>query len=253
MRRLLVAVVVLVALGWFDGSSAWAQRPAGAPANPSVVRGIVQSVSSDELVVRALDGSTIRVAIAANTRVRVNDKPASILAIQPGFVVVVAQHGHAPLAIDAYGSTLALARGRPVVGTLRLATAGSLSIAVPKRGSMSFALDPASRILVNGKAASSGQLVAGDVAVVRRAAGRPTTVYEVDAFSPRVFGGTIASVTPRTVAVRTQSGGLLRFSVPSLGRIYLNGSSASVARLHAGLAVVVRTAPTRGLWAFAAA
>jgi hypothetical protein len=53
--------------------------------------------------------------------------------------------------------------------------------------------------------------------------------------------------------VRTWTGHLLRYPVTSFGRIYLNGSPASAARLHAGLVVVVRTDPRRELWAFASA
>ena len=254
MRRLSFALVVLVAMAWVGGSSASARPPATEPGNSPVVRGIVQSVSQNGLVVRTLDGSTVRVAVDETTRIRVNDKPASILAIQPGFVVVVTQHGNAPVTIDAYGSTLAPARVRPVVGTLRLPTATSLLLAVPGHGSERFALDPASRILVDGKVGSTGQLVAGDVAVVRPAAGGPKTAYEVDAFSaPRVYGGTIASVTATTLAVRTRPGRLLLFRKVSFGRFYLNGSSASAARLRAGLVVVVRTTSRRELWAFASA
>src|SRR5579862_2850379 len=95
MRRLSISLVLLVALAWVGSSSASARPPAKGPGNSSVVRGIVQSVSQNELVVRTLDGSTVRVAVDPSTRIRVNGQPASILAIRPGFVVVVTQHGNA--------------------------------------------------------------------------------------------------------------------------------------------------------------
>jgi hypothetical protein len=254
MRRLTFALVAVAALAWAGSGSASARPSAKGPGSSSVVRGIVQSLSQNELVVRTLDGSTVRVAVDANTRIRVNDKPASILAIQPGFVVVLTQHGNAPLTVDAYGATLVPAGVRPVVGTLRLSTAASVLLSVPGHGGDRFALDPASRIFVDGKVGSTGRLVAGDVVVVRPAAGESKTAYEVDAFShPGAYGGTIASVTSTTLAVRTRPGRLLRFRMASFERLYLNGASASAARLRVGLVVVVRGTPRRELWAFASA
>ena len=260
-RSLLVAL--LPALAWAcvgSASTALASGGAGtrapaipaiAPGNPSSVRGIVQSVSPGELVVRALDGSTITVAVDASARVRVNDTPAPLLAIRPGFVVVVTQHGQAPLTIDAYGAARAPAHVRPLVGTVRSVSADSLVLVVPGRGSVAFVLDSAGRILVDGKASAAAQVAVGSVAAVRPAAGAPRVVYELDAFSPpRVYGGTIAAVTATKLVVRVRPGRQLRFRVVSLGRIYLNGSAASPGRLRPGLSVVVRTAPHGEVWAF---
>jgi hypothetical protein len=210
-------------------------------------------VSPDELVVRTLDGSTVTFAVDATARIRVNNKPASIAAIHQGFVVVVTQRGQAPLTIDAYGPTLARAHVRPLVGTIRTLTADSMVLAAAGRSSVTFAVDPGSRIFVDGKTSSGDRLAAGDVAVVRPAAGVARTAYEVDAFSGgRLYGGTIVSVTPTKLGVRVRPGRVLRFRVASLGRIYLNDSAAGTARLHAGLVVVVRTAPRHELWAFGA-
>ena len=52
-------------------------------------RGIVQSAVADALVLRALDGSSLTVALDANTRVSVGDRGAGISDIQPGSVATV--------------------------------------------------------------------------------------------------------------------------------------------------------------------
>ena len=52
-------------------------------------RGIVQSAAADALVLRALDGSSLTVALDANTRVSVGDRGAGISDIQPGSVATV--------------------------------------------------------------------------------------------------------------------------------------------------------------------
>jgi hypothetical protein len=93
-------------------------RPAAAAADRSPVsssrdrasteRGIVQSVTASGLVLKTLDGSTVSVAVDRRTHVLVDGRAASILAIRPGFVVVVSLRGasgQAALQIEAFSST----------------------------------------------------------------------------------------------------------------------------------------------------
>ncbi len=69
-----------------------------------VDRGIVQSVSRSELVLRELDGRTVALAVGASTRVRVNGLPATLADVLPGFVAAVSHDGGAPaLSVRAFG------------------------------------------------------------------------------------------------------------------------------------------------------
>ncbi len=69
-----------------------------------VDRGIVQSVSGSELVLRQLDGGTVVLAVGPATGVRVNGLPATLADVLPGFVAAVAHDGDAPaLSVRAFG------------------------------------------------------------------------------------------------------------------------------------------------------
>ena len=59
-------------------------------------RGIVQSVSAGQVVLRALDGSTIPITVGPKTKVFLNDAPAPLSAIQPGYVVGALHDGSRP-------------------------------------------------------------------------------------------------------------------------------------------------------------
>src|SRR5581483_8195391 len=61
-----------------------------------VERGIVQSVSSDSLVLRELDGSVVLVPVDASTQVVLNDRPASLADIRPGDVAAATAVGGSP-------------------------------------------------------------------------------------------------------------------------------------------------------------
>lgn len=69
-----------------------------------VERGIVQSVAPAGVVLRALDGTEVTVPLAAETRYRVNGRPATIADIRPGFVAEVVTGGSgAAIVVRAFG------------------------------------------------------------------------------------------------------------------------------------------------------
>ena len=74
----------------------------------TVDRGVVQSVSPTQIVLRELDGSTVALALGARTRVLVNGFPATLADIEPGFVAAVAHTTarHRPELIRAFGRIL---------------------------------------------------------------------------------------------------------------------------------------------------
>jgi hypothetical protein len=92
MRLLLVAIASLAAA-----------VPAVA-ADRVVERGIVQSVEPAVVVLRALDGTEISVPLAAETRYRLNGRPATIADLRPGFVAEVVRSGSgAAIVVRAFG------------------------------------------------------------------------------------------------------------------------------------------------------
>jgi hypothetical protein len=78
-RALLVLALALVVVA-----------PARAATRALIVdRGIVQSVSPTQIVLRGLDGSTLSFGVGPLTLVFVNGQPSSLAAIQPGFAAAV--------------------------------------------------------------------------------------------------------------------------------------------------------------------
>jgi hypothetical protein len=83
MKRVLLLCPCLVAL-------AVAGQAVAAPPGLTVDRGIVQSVSPLQLVLRSLDGSTLVFQLRPRTVILVNGQPAVASALQAGFAATVA-------------------------------------------------------------------------------------------------------------------------------------------------------------------
>ena len=88
-RRLAVLVACLATLALAGTASAGLR-------DLMIDRGIVQSVSASQIVLRELDGSSVALAVNATTQVRLNGLPAQLTDIQPGFVAAVAHNGSRP-------------------------------------------------------------------------------------------------------------------------------------------------------------
>jgi hypothetical protein len=75
------------------------------PAAGGVVeRGIVQSVAPATVVLRALDGTEVAVAVGPETRVRVNGRAATLAMVRRGFVAEAVTGGSGPaLVLRAFG------------------------------------------------------------------------------------------------------------------------------------------------------
>jgi len=78
--------------------------PQATAADRVVERGIVQSVTPSTVVLRALDGADVQVAIGPHTRIRLNGRPAALADIRPGFVAETVGRGANPaLRLRAFG------------------------------------------------------------------------------------------------------------------------------------------------------
>jgi hypothetical protein len=86
MRRLLPVLVAVAAI---------VAAPATA-ADRVLERGIVQSIDRGAVVLRALDGSRVTVALGDDTRFKLNGRKATLEEIRPGFVAVAVTGGDGP-------------------------------------------------------------------------------------------------------------------------------------------------------------
>ena len=117
-----------------------------------VERGIVQSVAPATIVLRALDGTEVTVAVGPETRVRLNGRAATLAMVRRGFVAEAVSSGSGPaLVIRAFGRVAEeavvgrLMRVRPQVIVVRSGTGERLRIPITRatrawRGTATVAL-----------------------------------------------------------------------------------------------------------------
>lgn len=108
-RSIGVAVTALVlaagAAGACDQALATSSEASRAGADPrlQIDRGIVVAVRARTILLRELDGVTVRLLVGPRTRVLVDGDAASLAAIRRGFVAVVYHQGRRPARlIEAY-------------------------------------------------------------------------------------------------------------------------------------------------------
>ncbi len=167
--RLLTVAIVALAL---------AAPAAGTAATIGLTtdRGIVQSVSSGQIVLRSLDGSVASFAVSPRTRVRVNGVQASLRDIGPGFVAKVVHDGGAPaVRIQAFGS-VATVTDRGVVTAL---TKSSVTLRTVAGVAMTVQLDGNTRFRFLGTSSKRFLARPGALVSVTHAADGPATVVNV--------------------------------------------------------------------------
>src|SRR5205807_192928 len=111
-------------------------------------RGIVQSVSTGVLVLKALDGSTVSIAVDARTRVVVDGKRGAILDVRPGFVAVVTARGasgQAALEVDAFSSSPTSVEA--AAGVVRSVSPGEVVLDALDGARVRVAVDAATQVL----------------------------------------------------------------------------------------------------------
>lgn len=147
-----------------------------ATADTTTDRGVIQSVESQQIVLRALDGSTVSFAISPTTRVKLNGVRVSLADIKPGFVATVTHNGSAPaVVIRAFGKP-ANVTDRGVVTAL---SKFAITLQTAAGGTITVSLDPNTRfrrlgLIVKRALARPGALVA-----VTHAGNAPARVVNV--------------------------------------------------------------------------
>ncbi len=258
----LFLAALAVALAW-SGTAASGTQPASTRAASE--RGIVQSVSAAGLVLKTLDGRTIAVAVDSHTRVLVDGKAASILDVRPSFVAVVTLRGSSgkpALEVEAF-STSTPAASKPSVGIVRSAGHNELVLTLGA-SRLTAVVDASTRVVVDDKPASILKVHAGFFAVVRTRPAKDgdskktSVLSELFAFSPphrtadHLYRGTVATVTAKSITLRLDGGGTVKFAITAKTLVFVNGARGPAGRVKPGFVAVARTGPQRELWAFGA-
>lgn len=131
--------------------------------------GIVQSASARAVVLKKLDGSTVRVPVDAKTRVLVDGKPASLRAVKPGFVAVAKwKAGKATKELQAFDLSGQNAAGVAVVESV---SADAVVVTEARGSTVTIPVDAKTRVLVDGKPASLRDVKPGYYTVVTNVKG----------------------------------------------------------------------------------
>lgn len=176
-------VVVAVSVALAAGAPAGAAPPNGNPSNShsqansskppqshgpqQTDQGVVQSASATEVVLKALDGSSVTVPVDGSTRVLVDGKVGTLQAVKPGFVAVATwKPGKAAQELQAFdlspksGERLATVRS---VSSTRVVVNGA------NGGILTIHANVRTHVFLDGRPAALRTIVAGDTLVVTTA------------------------------------------------------------------------------------
>lgn len=160
-RRLALLVVCLASLV-FAGTAGAGLREL------TIDRGIVQSVSPTEIVLRELDGSSVALPVNGDTRVLLNGSPAQLADIQPGFVAAVAHNGTRPARlIRAFGRVAANADR----GVITSVSGRQFTLRRADGSQLTLRITPSTRVRLNGFPATAAAIRPGRLARVTYTAG----------------------------------------------------------------------------------
>ncbi|MGZ4439162.1 MAG: hypothetical protein ACXVZN_02165 [Gaiellaceae bacterium] len=134
----------------------------GRTAGLVVDKGIVQSVSASQVVLRGLDGRTITITVGPKTRVFLNDSPAPLSAIQPGYVAGALHDGGRPAVYVRAVGRASLAVDKGVIVSV---SSGSLVLRTAA-GPVTITVGPSTAVMLNGQPATLADLRPGYAAEV---------------------------------------------------------------------------------------
>jgi hypothetical protein len=167
-RSLSAAVAVTVGLaaavlaGPSVADAATFAKPVNAKAGAR--EGIVQSVSSKAIVLRELDGRTVRIPVAPSTRVFVDGKQASLRDVRAGFVASVAwKTGKSARVLQAFDL---LGPHAVSVGVVDSVSTGVLVVTETGGTTLSVPVNERTRVLIDGKRATLAAVKPGYTVVI---------------------------------------------------------------------------------------
>ncbi len=153
--------LVLVAVPSLAGAATFA-KPVDAKAGAR--EGIVQSVSARVIVLKELDGTTVRIPVALSTHVFVDGKRASLRNVRAGFVASVAwKTGKPARVLQAFD----LLGPHPVtVGVVDSVSTGVLVVTENGGTTLAVPVNARTRVLIDGKRATLAAVKRGYTVVI---------------------------------------------------------------------------------------
>jgi hypothetical protein len=127
-------------------------------------KGIVQSVSPRAIVLRELDGSTVRVQIAPSTRVFVDGKRATLYDIRRGFVATATGPAGKPARVlQAFNLS---GQHAVRVGVVDALSDGVLDVTLSDGSTLSIPVNAKTHVLLDGKRATLAAVKTGYTVVI---------------------------------------------------------------------------------------
>jgi hypothetical protein len=126
---------------------------------PQTDQGVVQSVATDQVVVKELDGSTVTVPVDDATRVLVDGRLGSLQAVKPGFVAVVTwKPGKAAQELQAFDLS---AKSGERLATVKSVSSTKVVVTGANGGSVTIHANVRTRVFLDGKPAALRSIGAG--------------------------------------------------------------------------------------------
>ena len=161
-----VSLAVAAAPAW--GASGGAKPQAGlfdaARSGPNrSVTGIVQAVGAHAVLVRQLDGRSIRVPVGPRANVFLDGAPGRLSDLRAGFVVTITVKGKS-LVLRASNPSPAPAppAAAPAAGTVQSVSPSSVVVTGQNGATVTVAVGPRTRVFLNNSPASITDIAAGD-------------------------------------------------------------------------------------------
>ena len=161
-----ISIAIAAAPAW--GASGGAKPQAGlfdaARSGPNrSVTGIVQAVGAHVVVVRQLDGRSIRVPVGPRASVFLDGAPARLSDLRAGFVVTITLKGKS-LVLRASNPSPAPAppAAAPAAGTVQSVSADAVVVTGANGDTVAIPIAARTQVFLNGAPVSIGQIAPGD-------------------------------------------------------------------------------------------
>ena len=206
MRRRRPVILCLVAALLVPATALPAQnvtpRNAQASHASQATRGIVQEVKKDRIRLRALDGTDTWERLALKAQVLINDRPAVLRDIRPGFVAEVVRNKIGRVStLKAFGE-VPLSNVKGVVDQI---TPTGIVIRKADATTIVFTIDPATRIVVLGLPATVADILVGfSVSLQHRGSAPPELISAAPPIT--TDRGVIVEVSPTQITLRRPAG-----------------------------------------------
>jgi hypothetical protein len=250
-------VVTLLLIGLVASFAVIVASPAGAKtghprahakAHKRFVHGIVQAVASDSVTLTRKKGDPVTVAVDADTKIHVNGKAGTLADVQVGYRAV-ARVPKAGGPAKVLRASAVPAPGTVVAGAVDSVGANSITLKKRDGSTLTIPVTADTKIHVNGKPGSLGDVEQGYRAIVRRtAADGPAAA--INAYQPRahklLVRGVVDSVASDSITLKHHTGATVTIAVTAQTIIRVAGKPGALSDIQAGYRAFVLRAGAGG-------